>query len=84
MSSQDSSRVENFFDAMDRVISEMKGRFGGKDSDLLVALTNTVLKSEGPNDDKLKLVLTAFSFDLELLQAEAKIYRSQIPANKVT
>ena len=84
MPGQALSRVKIFFDAMDRVISEMNVRFEGKDSDLLVALTNTVLKSEGPSDDELKLVSTEFSFDSELLQAEAKIYHSQAPTNKAT
>ncbi|QQP39219.1 Uncharacterized protein FKW44_020035, partial [Caligus rogercresseyi] len=67
-------RIEVFYDAIDRVLSELKERFANEDNNILMSLAKIVLGDGG--EESFKLVSNFYNVDEDLLMAEAAIFHN--------
>ena len=70
---EDIHRVNTYFTSLDKVLAEMKARFGGNDQDVLCALGDIIL-SDSPAIRSFILVSSYYSLDRALLQADQCLF----------
>ena len=73
-------RINTYFPSLDKIVSEMKERFDGKDQDILCALGDIVLNNL-PKADSLELVSHFYGVDKDLLEMEKATYTHSIANN---
>ena len=67
-------RVTNFYDPVDRILSELRTRFNGKGHEVLSNLTEVVFESQ-VTDKVFETVSQFYDLDLEILKADHKLFQ---------
>jgi len=71
-----------YYDAFDRVTTELTERFGKKNSNVLLSLADVVLR-DGTTKQSWKLISDFYSVDLDLLESECKLFHNLTCNNKM-
>ena len=71
-----------YYDANDRVTTELTERCGNKNSNVLLSLADAVLR-DGTTKQSLKLISDFYSVDLDLLESECKLFHNLTCNNKM-
>ena len=71
-----------YYDAIDRVTTELTERFGNKNSNVLLSLSDVVLR-DGTTKQSLKLISDFYSVDLDLLESECELFHNLTCNNKM-
>ena len=66
-------RADTYFTSLDKVLTEIEVRVGGKDQDVLCALGDITL-SDSPAIRSFNLVSSHYSLDRDLLQADQRLF----------
>ena len=67
--------VLTYYDAIDRVTTDITERFGNKNSSVLLSLSDVVLR-DGTTKQSLKLISDFYAVDLDLLESECKLFHN--------
>ena len=71
-----------YYDAIDRVTTELTEIFGNKNSNVLLSLAGVVLR-DGTTKHSLRLISDFYSVDLDLLESECKLFHKITCNNKI-
>jgi len=71
-----------YYDAIDRVTTEVTERFRNKNSNVLLSLADVVLR-DGTTKQSLKLISDFYSVDLDLLESECELFHNLTCNNKM-
>lgn len=75
-------RIEVYYDALDRVLSEMKERFAGRDTNILTSLADIVVGKA--TEESFKAVSDFYSIDADVLMGETAIFHNLESVNLKT
>ena len=66
-------KVTNFYPALDKVISELKGRFSENDNDIICSLMS-LISDENPNGKAFETVGEFYNLDVDILKNDHKLF----------
>jgi len=70
-----------YYDAIDRVTTELTEKFGNENSNMLLSLADVVLR-DGTTKQNLKLISDFYSVDLDFLESKCKLFHNLTCNNK--